>query len=94
MQALISNRPLFGMKPPEDPSQEPECCKKRKLGIPVGCCPPLPPDQLVKLTSPEKPVALAEPKGIFSRMLAGIGQWFQAFFAGLWADFKLIFFKS
>jgi hypothetical protein len=55
----------------DDPDKMADCCKRRKAGLPVDCCPPLPPDQIVRST-PEpqlvqlgglsKPAAPAQPQ--------------------------------
>lgn len=95
------NTPLrFGMKPPTDPSQEPECCKKRKMGIPVGCCPPLPPDQLVKSTDNVIPLNVLnnapcpEPvkkRNFLVQTMLNVVNWVKEFVSNLWKDLKQVF---
>lgn len=92
MVSAISPR-FFGQdKPGKEPMPE-NCCERRKRGIPVPCCPPLPPDQLE--ITPSLPSAIeSKVKSDASRTLAnpfirwflGVFQWIRAFFGGIYKD--------
>lgn len=64
------------------------CCEKRKRGIPVECCPPLPLDQL-ELGDPDQVqgVSSEQRPNIVTRVI----DWLKSFVQGFWADLKHLF---
>jgi hypothetical protein len=93
----------FGNNPQGSNKQDmpADCCARRKAGLPVPCCPPLPPEEIIPpagdlvtltLTAPKsKPTATPEPE--FSkfwplRVLQKTILWFKEFFSNLYQDVK------